>query len=116
MLEDAPNVVTEDGLRDLLQRGWRAEVICRKSGEKRANTWAGVWVVRALGPDGPGGRDEKLLVNTRTVLRMREFKTVVGVISFLYDIGLRVAQIPLEAGGRAAHALPDAAPEAPSAD
>lgn len=115
MLENAPNVVTEDGMRGLLAQGWQAEVICREAGEKRYNSWYGTWVVRALGPGAPGSRDEKLLVTNRSVLRMREFKTVIGLISFLHDVGLRTAQIPLEAGGRASHALPDAAPES-SAD
>lgn len=110
MLEDAPNVVTEDGLRSLLAQGWMAEVICRESGEKRHNSWYGTWVVRALGPGAPETRDEKLLVTSRSVLRMREFKTVIGIVSFLSDIGMRTAHIPLEAGGRATHALSEAQP------
>ena len=108
MLEEAPNVVTEDGLRGLLAKGYLAEVVCKETGEKRHNSWYGSWIVRAIGPDG---RDEKLLVTSRSYLKVREFKTVVGLVSFLYDIGMRTAHIPLEQGGRVPHALPGAVSE-----
>ncbi len=109
MLEEAPNVVTEEGLRGLLAQGYRAEVVCKETGEKRHNSWYGTWVVRAIGPDG---RDEKLLVTSRSYLKVREFKTVVGLVSFLYDIGMRTAHIPLEQGGRVSHTLAEATPAA----
>lgn len=103
MLEEAPNVVTEDGLRRLLAAGYSAEVVCKETGAKRHNTWTGTWVVRAIGPDG---NDEKLLVTSRAYFKVREFKTVVGLVSFLSDMGFRTAHVPLEAGGRQQHQLP----------
>ena len=103
MLEEAPNVVTEEGLRGLLAQGYRAEVVCRETGEKRHNSWYGTWVVRAIGPDG---RDEKLLVTSRSYLKVREFKTIVGLVSFLAEMGCKSVSIPLEEGGRERHAAP----------
>ena len=49
MIEEAPNVVTEDGLRGLLGQGYRAEVVCKEGAEKRHNSWYGTWTVRAGG-------------------------------------------------------------------
>lgn len=105
MLEEAPNVVTEEGLRQLLASGYSAEVVCRTTAEKRINAWYGSWYVRAIGPDGG---DEKIVVTSRSYIKAREFKTIAGLVSFLYDIGMRTVQIPLEHGGRAVHTLPEA--------
>lgn len=107
MLEEAPNVVTEDGLRQLLANGYSAEVVCRVAAEKRLNAWYGTWTVRAIGPEG----DEKIVVTSRNYIKAREFKTIAGLVSFLHDIGMRTAQIPLEQGSRALHSLPEAVAE-----
>jgi hypothetical protein len=103
MTEEAPNVVTEDGLRDLLAAGYLIEVVCREAAEKRHNSWYGTWVIRAVADDG---RDEKMLVTSRSVLKLRDFRTIVGLVSFLADMGCRTASIPLESGGRERHAAP----------
>ena len=103
MIEEAPNVVTEDGLRGLLGQGYRAEVVCKEGAEKRHNSWYGTWTVRAVTSDG---RDEKLLVTSRSYLKIREFKTIVGLVSFLADMGATVVSIPLEEGGRVPHEAP----------
>ena len=50
MMEEAPNVVTEDGMRGLLADGYLIEVVCKEAGEKRHNSWYGVWVIRAAPP------------------------------------------------------------------
>lgn len=108
MLEEAPNVVTEDGLRHLLSEGYLIEVVCKERPEKRHNSWYGVWVIRAVGPTG---RDDKVLVTSRAVLKLREFKTIVGLVSFLADMGCTTACIPLEEGGRERHAPSGNTPE-----
>jgi hypothetical protein len=100
MIEEAPNVVTEDGLRGLLAEGYLIEVVCKESGEKRHNSWYGTWVIRALAPDG---RHDKMLVTSRSVLKLRDFRTIVGLVSFLADMGCKTAAIPLEQGGRETH-------------
>ncbi|MCC5966789.1 MAG: hypothetical protein EA407_02500 [Rhodobacteraceae bacterium] len=107
MIEETPNVVTEDGLRSLLGKGYFIEVVCRQAGEKRHNTWHGIWVVRAVSADGG---DEKLLVTSRSVLKVREFKTIVGLVSFLAEMGSDAARIPLKEGGRERHAIPRTGP------
>ncbi|MBW7862621.1 MAG: hypothetical protein H3C33_16175 [Rhodocyclaceae bacterium] len=103
MIEEAPNVVTEDGLRGLLAQGYLIEVVCKEAAEKRHNSWYGVWVIRAVAPDG---RDDKMLVTSRSVLKLRDFKTIVGLVSFLADMGCASASIPLLEGGRERHAAP----------
>ena len=103
MIEEAPNVVTEDGLRSLLADGYLIEVVCREAAEKRHNSWYGIWVVRAVAEDG---RDDKMLVTSRSYLKVREFRTIVGLVSFLADMGCKSASIPLEDGGRERHAAP----------
>jgi len=92
-----PNVVTEDGLRDLLSDGYLIEVICNQTAEKRHNSWYGSWVVHAVTKDG---QDAKMLVTSRSVFKLREFKTIIGLVSFLAEMGGLSANIPLTAGRR----------------
>jgi hypothetical protein len=47
-----------------------------------------------------------MLVTSRSVLKLRDFKTIVGLVSFLADMGYTTASIPLEEGGRERHAVP----------
>jgi len=101
MIEEAPNVVTEDGLRSLLADGYLIEVVCKETAEKRHNSWYGTWVIRAVSADG---RDDKMLVTSRSVLKLRDFRTIVGLVSFLADMGCKTARVPLEEGGRERHA------------
>ncbi|WP_372922142.1 hypothetical protein [Roseovarius sp.] len=103
MIEDAPNVVTEEGLRGLLADGFLLEVVCKEGAEKRHNSWHGTWIIRAVTEDG---RDDKILVTSRSYLRVREFKTIVGLVSFLADMGCTVASIPLVEAEHALHAAP----------
>ena len=108
MIEEAPNVVTEDGLRSLLADGYLIEVVCKEDAEKRHNSWYGTWVIRAVAKDG---RDDKMLVTSRSVLKVRDFKTIVGLVSFLADMGCKTASVPLIEGGRERHAAPGRASE-----
>ena len=103
MIEEAPNVVTEDGLRGLLAEGYLIEVVCKEGAEKRHNSWYGAWVIRAVAPDGSS---DKMLVTSRSVLKLRDFKTIVGLVSFLADMGCTTASIPLVEGARERHAAP----------
>lgn len=95
-----PNVITEDGLRDLLSKGYLIEVSCKQTAEKRHNSWYGSWVVYAVAVDG---QDAKMLVTSRSVFKLRVFKTIVGLVSFLADMGCLSANIPLIAGRRERH-------------
>lgn len=46
------------------------------------------------------GRDDKMLVTSRSVAKLRDFKTIVGLVSFLADIGCTTASIQLVEGAR----------------
>lgn len=92
-----PNEVTEDGLRDLLSDGYLIGVICNQTAEKRHNSLYGSWVVHAVTKDG---QDAKMLVTSRSVFKLREFKTIVGLVRFLADMGCLSANIPLTTGRR----------------
>jgi len=102
-MDESPNVVTEDSLRDLLGTGYVMDVLCKQGAEKRHNSWYGSWVIRAISADGGS---EKMLVTSRSVLKQREFKTIVGLVSFLADMGCKTARIPLEQGARERHIAP----------
>ena len=109
-MDISPNVVTEDVLRGLLAEGYEIEVICKDGAEKRHNSWYGTWVIRAVTSDG--GCD-KTVVTSRSLFKQREFKTIVGLVSFLADMGCKTASIPLEQGARERHAAPGRMPTKP---
>ena len=103
----APNVVTETKFRDLAAEGYSVEVVAQSDALKKGPSWHGQWIVRAVSDDGV----EKLLVTARTRtsrgdIKIREFKTVTGIISFLVGIGFSHADIPLEEGQRTTLKLP----------
>jgi hypothetical protein len=96
---EAPNVVTEGGFRELVESGYRAEILCQESAHRKGPSYYGVWVMRAVSDDGI----KKLLVTARTRttyndIKIREFKTITGVVSFLIGIGFSHADVPLKKG------------------
>ena len=98
---EAPNVVTEARFRELVESGYSAEILCQESAHKKGPSYYGVWIMRVVSDDGV----EKLLVTARTRttyndIKIREFKTITGVVSFLISIGFSHADIPLEEGQR----------------
>jgi hypothetical protein len=102
---EAPNVVTEARFRELVEDGYHAEILCQESVHKKGPSYYGVWIMRAVSDDGMG----KLLVtarNTTSDIKIREFKTITGVISFFIGIGFPHADVPLFEGQRTAHKLP----------
>jgi hypothetical protein len=98
-----PNVVNEETLHGLLAEGCLIEVVCTGSAEKRANTWYGRWVIRAVLPDGSS---PKALATSRTLFKQREIKTIVGLERFLADMGCKTACIPLEQGATERQVVP----------
>lgn len=101
-----PNVTTEQGLRVLAGKGHTVEVLCKADPERRGPSWHGLWLVRAVGNDG----QEKLLVTARTrltqnAIKVREFKTATGVISFLVGVGFSQANIPMKNREKTSHRL-----------
>jgi len=103
---EAPNVVTEARFRELVESGYSAEILCQESAHKKGPSYYGVWIMRVVSDDGV----EKLLVTARTRttyndIKIREFKTITGVVSFLLGIGFAHADVPLEEGQRTTHKL-----------
>ena len=103
---EAPNVVTEARFRELVESGYSAEILCQEAAHKKGPSYYGVWIMRAVSDEGV----EKLLVTARTRttyndIKIREFKTITGVVSFLIGIGFSHADVPLEEGQRTAHKL-----------
>lgn len=101
-MQDAPNVVSEDGLRALLAEGHSADVVCRITPTRTSAQWSGVWTVHCVSPDGEMRR---LLVTSRNNMVAREFKTINGLVSFLAGIGLTMASIPMLEGKVGSHKL-----------
>ncbi len=104
---EAPNVVTEARFRELVESGYSAEILCQESAHKKGPSYyGGVWIMRVVSDEGV----EKLLVTARTRttyndIKIREFKTITGVVSFLIGIGFSHADVPLEEGQRTTHKL-----------
>jgi len=104
--EIEPNVTTEQGLRALAEEGHAVEVLCKAEPERKGPSWYGLWIMRTIGKDG----QEKILVTARTrltqnAIKVREFKTATGVISFLVGAGFSQASIPMKNGEKTSHRL-----------
>lgn len=88
------NVITEQGLRALAEEGHTVEVLCKADPERKGPSWYGLWIMRTV----RNGGQEKILVTARTrltqnAIKVREFKTATGVISFLVGVGFSQASI-----------------------
>lgn len=103
LMQDAPNVVSEEGLRMLLGEGHSADVVCRAQPERKAAAqWSGVWTIHCTSPDGG---ERRLLVTARNNMVQREFKTINGLASFLTGLGLESISIPMVEGKAAINRL-----------
>ena len=104
--QEAPNVVTEAGFRDLIESGYLVEVVCKEDAYRKNSVWHGLWVLRAVSEDGV----EKQLVTARArsggdYIQVRTFKTVTGLVSFLVDLGFSVIAFPVYEGLRWTYTL-----------
>lgn len=99
------NLTTEKGMRALVAQGQSVEVLCHSEPIRKGPSWYGLWTMRARASDG----QEKRLITARTrltenAIRIREFKTATGVISFLTDLGFAEIRIPMKPGSTTTHA------------
>ncbi|MDO5757217.1 MAG: hypothetical protein Q4P24_06825 [Rhodobacterales bacterium] len=107
--KETPNVVTELRFRQLVAIGYHAEVVCQGAAYRKASVWYGEWIIRAVSQEGTFG---KLLVTTpRRVndmdeIKVRVFKTINGLSSFMHDVGFAHVDVPFFLGGRTIHLLP----------
>ena len=97
LLDQGPNVVSEDGFKQLLNEGYSAEIVCTQSAAKQHNTFTGIWILRAV---SDGGRIEKVLVTSRRDFKVREFKTTNGLLAFIDQFDVQIQQIPWVEGAR----------------
>ena len=91
------NGVSEEGLRELVEQGYTAEVVCVDDPHYTGQNFQGRWNIRAVSPDG---ESEMVLVTQRKTKEPREIKTIVGVISLLVGMGYDGVNLPMRAGGR----------------
>lgn len=107
--KETPNVVTELRFRQLLAEGYHVEVVCQVEANRKASVWYGEWIVRVVNPEGTF---EKLLVTApRRVgeideIKVRVFKTINGLSSFMHEMGFVHLDIPFFVGGRTLQSLP----------
>ncbi|OUS19023.1 hypothetical protein A9Q95_16310 [Rhodobacterales bacterium 59_46_T64] len=92
-----------------MHSGYHAEVVCKSHAHREKSVWYGEWFIRAVSRDHSV---ERLLVPARSrsydgedSIRLREFKTANGLISFLEGLGFEEVSIPLKKGGRSVHQL-----------
>ncbi len=108
--KEAPNVVTEPGFRHLLANGYQAEVVCKAEAYRKASVWYGEWIIHVINDQQTF---EKVLVTTpRRVgdvdeVKVRIFKTINGLVSFMHEMGLSHLDVPFQRGGRSRQSLPD---------
>lgn len=102
LMQDAPNVVSEEGLRTLLAEGHSADVVCRVTPKRTGAQWSGIWTVHCVSPDS---ETRRLLVTVRNNMAAREFKTINGLSSFLAGLGVSIISIPMAEGKVASHKL-----------
>ena len=101
--KEVPEVVTEVRFKTLVKSGeHQAEVVCKEKAYRKDSVWYGTWVIRAVSEAGT----ERLLVPARRSsddskgVRMREFRTIYGLVSFLQSSGFDEVTIPLNEGRR----------------
>lgn len=110
--KEAPNVVTEPGFRHLLAKGYQAEIVCQAKAHRKASVWYGEWIIRVINDQQAF---EKVLVTTpRRVgdsdeVKVRVFKTINGLVSFMHESGFSHLDVPFQRGGRSRQSLPDKA-------
>lgn len=106
--KETPNVVTEPMFRQLIASGYSAEVMCQAEAYRTASVWYGEWIIRVVNEDRTF---EKFLVTTpRRVddvheIKVRVFKTINGLSSFMREIGFAHLDVPFLSGGRTIQSL-----------
>lgn len=117
--KEAPNVVTEPRFRQLLAKGYQAEVVCQSEAHCKASVWYGEWIIRIVNRERSF---EKILVTIprgigeAEEVKFRVFKTINGLSSFMHRAGFTHVHVPFRQGGRSSQALPDEVVSTDSAD
>lgn len=107
--DEAPNAMTEARFRELMRRGYQAEVACTADSRRSNGKWHGEWIVRVVDKDKAV---EKVLMkmprhaSSGQDLEPRRFKTIDGLHSFMTAVGFIHVHIPAYEGSRSVQALP----------
>lgn len=105
MLKDeAPNILTKAYFIELVNAGYRADVICQSDAFSKASVWYGEWLICAVSPDGS---EEKFVTSTTDEdgIQFRVFKTANGILSFMEAAGFTYTTIPFKEGARTVHLI-----------
>ncbi len=108
--KEAPNVVKEVLFRHLVAHGYMAEIVCQEAAFRKASIWYGEWIVRVVNAERTY---QKVLItsprraNELDEVKIRLFKTINGLTSFMHEVGFAHVDVPLIVGGRSLQTLPD---------
>lgn len=104
--EIVPNVITEHSLRQRLEEGSELNIHCINAPYRKGPNWHGLWKMDAVHPSGT----KQTLVTARATaatggVKVREFKTISGVVSFLVGCGFDAVSFPVSAGEKVSLSL-----------
>ena len=93
MRSEEPRVIVEEKLRGVLKSGEVGLlVLCNKQLTRQGSYWRGDWRVHTIDSDG----ERKVLMTYRYTPRI--FKTLIGITSWLIDLGLPHLMVPHREG------------------
>jgi len=109
--KEPPNVVTVDGLKQLLEEGWLLCIYCYETPELRGPHYHGVWYVLAIEPEERTRWAALITQRTRRArqasgsgaapqadLVFREIRTLSTVFTMCKDLGYTIPAAPMVAG------------------
>lgn len=108
--KEPPNVVTVDGLKDLLDKGWELCIHCDAEPELRGPQWHGRWYFFGIDPRSPA--NWAALVTTRALRKagsssekstvaeytFREIRTLTTVTTLCKELGFTISAAPIIKG------------------
>ncbi|MTH79444.1 hypothetical protein [Paracoccus aestuariivivens] len=109
--KEPPNVVTVDGLKELLEQGWLLCIYCHEEPELRSPHYHGVWYVLAIEPKERKRWAALITQRTRrarqpgatsaaskTDLAFREIRTLSTVFTMCKELGYTIPAAPMVPG------------------
>lgn len=109
--KEPPNVVTVDGLKELLEEGWLLCIYCHELPELRGPHYHGIWYVLAIEPKERSRWAALITQRTRRArqsaaignapqadLAFREIRTLSTVFTMCKDLGHSIPAAPMVPG------------------
>ena len=94
MQKDRWHVIYEDRFREKIADGWSTLILCADDAERVRSSWVGQWQVFCVSPD----HNDRLIVVQKKNLDPKVILTANGVMSFLMDLGITTAAVPMAKG------------------